>query len=137
MPLIRINRNPGARQLAVFALAWLAFGGVMGWVLWSRGRHPAAEFAWVLAAGVPLAGAGSPKVLRWAYLGLSYATYPVGFVVSYVALAVLFFGVITPAGIVMRLLRYDPLARRFDPGARSYWLSRPGKKPAESYFNQS
>jgi hypothetical protein len=37
----------------------------------------------------------------------------------------------------MRLFKYDPLARKFDPAARSYWTPRGKAKPAESYFNQN
>ena len=137
MSLVRINKNPGGRQLTVFAVAWLVFLGILGWTLWKRGAHTSAITIWALAAGVPAVGAAAPSVLRWAFLGLSYATYPIGIVVSYVALAVLYYGVVTPVGLAMRLLRHDPLDRRFDPGARSYWLARTRKKPTESYFNQS
>lgn len=35
---------------------------------------------------------------------------------------------IVPAGLVMKAIGRDPLARRFDPGKESYWIER---KPAE------
>ena len=68
---------------------------------------------------------------------MSYATYPVGFVISHVVLALVYFLVLTPIGLTMRLFGHDPLSRKFDPGARSYWKPRHETKPTESYFNQS
>jgi hypothetical protein len=137
MSLFRINRNPSRRQLLVFGLAWLAFVGLLGWRAWSRGSRSAAELAWILAVAVPLAGLASPGFLRGVYVGLSYATYPIGFVVSRILLALVYYLALTPIGLIMRLFRHDPLSRRFDPTARSYWIRRDGAKPAESYFNQS
>ncbi|HEY5078887.1 MAG TPA: SxtJ family membrane protein [Opitutaceae bacterium] len=137
MPLIRINRNPSRRQLAVFGLAWLVFLGLSGCASWSKGRHAAAEVLWFAAAVVPLAGLFLPRFLRGVYLALSYVTYPVGYVVSYVVLAIVYFLALAPIGLTMRLLRHDPLSRRRDHSAKSYWIARGPAKPAEDYFNQS
>jgi hypothetical protein len=136
MSIIRISKNPSARQLAVFAAAWFVFLGLSGIACWHRGRHPAADALWVLAAGVPLAGAVDRRILRHAFVGLSYATYPIGVVVSHVVLAIVFFLVLSPIGLAVRLLGHDPLARGFDRGAKSYWRRRDMTKPVGSYFNQ-
>ena len=45
-------------------------------------------------------------------------------VVSPIILAILFYGVITPIGVLARLLGHDPLRRRIDRGAPSYWVER-------------
>ena len=37
----------------------------------------------------------------------------------------------------MRILKHDPLSRRFEPKAESYWNPRMTTKPVESYFDQS
>ena len=36
----------------------------------------------------------------------------------------------------MRLFRHDPLSRRLDPKAQSYWVRRDGTKTPESYLHQ-
>ncbi len=137
MSLIRIEKNPTSRQLLVFGVAWLVFFGLWGAACRLKGRPALAEVLWVAAAAVPLAGAVSRSVLRHAYVGMSYATYPVGFVISHIVLALLYFLALTPIGLTMRLLGRDPLSRKFEPGAESYWKPREKTKPAESYFNQS
>jgi hypothetical protein len=137
MSLIRINRNPSGRQLAVFALAWLVFAAAAGAVLWHHGHLAAAASVWELAAAVPIIGVISRRLLRLIYLGLCYAAYPVGFVVSHVAVALVYYLALTPIGLTMRLLRYDPLKRAFDRSAQTYWVRRGEKKPVENYFRQS
>lgn len=137
MPLIRINKNPSDRQLTVFGAAWWAVLGLLGWRLRSKGFDTLHVAVWILAIGVPLAGLISRPFIRMVYLGLTYATYPIGYAVSRVLLAVVYYLALTPIGLTMRLFRYDPLARRLDPESSSYWIRREGSKTAESYFNQS
>ena len=58
-------------------------------------------------------------------------------VTSPVVMAAIYFGVVTPTGIIMRALKRDPLRLRRDPHAASYWLRRepPGPDP-ETMINQ-
>ena len=57
-----------------------------------------------------------------------------GRVVSPIVLGVIFFGVFTPAGAIMRLVGRDAMCRRFDAAARSYWVKRDPPGPAETSF---
>jgi len=57
-----------------------------------------------------------------------------GSIVSPIAMSVVFFIVVTPIGIVMRLLKKDILNRKFDKNAKSYWILR--DKPSGSLKNQ-
>ena len=136
MPLLRINHRPAPRQLLVFALAWAVFASALGWAQWAKGRATFAGGCWVLAVAVPLVGAAWREGLRRLYVGLSYATYPIGFVVSSAVLVVIYYAVLTPLGLILRVGGHDPLQK--NPGARadSYWQPRPpARKPAD-YFRQ-
>jgi hypothetical protein len=69
---------------------------------------------------------------QWLKLGLF-----LGKVVSPVALGILFYGVLTPLGAMMRLTGKDPLRRKLDAAVQSYWLSRkPPGPPPDSMTNQ-
>ena len=57
-------------------------------------------------------------------------------VVSRVVLAAIFYVVVTAVGIVMRVIGYDPLARRIDRDAPSYWVAREPVDDVERYFRQ-
>ena len=138
MALIRINRDPSRCQLAGFGLMWLVFFGVIGWIVLSKGGSmPAAAAVWAVAVVVPVVGWIAPPAMRLVYLGMSYAAYPIGFVVSHVVLALVYYLVFTPIGLAMRLVGYDPMHRRFDPEAKTYWCPRKQDEPVDRYFRQS
>ena len=137
MRLIRIDPNPSRRQLAVFAAIWLVFFSIIGWMVLGRsGSLPWAIGICCLAVGVPVIGWIAPPFLRIVYLGMAYAAFPIGFVVSHVMLAVVYYLVLTPTGLLMRLFGYDPMNRRFDPDAETYWVPRETEQDVKRYFRQ-
>jgi hypothetical protein len=136
MALIRINHHPTVRQLRVFTVAWLMCFGLLALVLRAKGHLPSAIWVAGGALAVPLVGLALPRLLRLVYLGMTYATFPIGWVLSHLILGVVYFLVLTPIGWVLRAFRYDPLSRGFDSTAATYWKSRSGSSPAERYFRQ-
>ena len=63
--------------------------------------------------------------------------FPIGWLISHVILAVLFYGILTPVGFMFRLIGRDPLSRRRAAVApATYWTAK--RKPASTreYFNQ-
>ena len=138
MALIAFNWKPESSQLRWFGLLWLPlFLAALALVLIFR---LALVSAWMVL--IPLAVASfmlgllAPQRLRPVFVGLLLLTFPIGFVVSYLVLAVLFFLVITPVALVMRLFGRDALGLRFDRVAESYWIPHPARAPVERYFRQ-
>ena len=69
---------------------------------------------------------------QWIKLGIL-----LGKLVSPIALGILFYGVFTPIGLVMRLIGSDPLHLKRDASALSYWRRRePPGPPPDSMTNQ-
>lgn len=137
MSIIRINKNPTGRQLAVFGVLWAVFFSLVGaWVRRRTGVTWAAQAIWALAVAIPLMGMVWRSVLRWAFLGLSYLTAPIGIVVSYVAMAAIYYLVVTPTGAILRLAGRDPLSRQFESTTTSYWIPRQANDSADRYFRQ-
>ena len=135
--MIRIEHNPSGRQLTVFGLCWLAAFGILGGMAWLKtGLSATVCMTWIIAVLVPAIGLLWPSVLRIVYLLLAYLTFPIGFVVSYLILAVVYYLVLTPIGLVMRLTGYDPMQRRFDRDATTYWTPRKQDESTEQYFRQ-
>ena len=135
MAVIETNKNPTRRDLAIFGLLLLLFTGLVGAGLYFRaGAHEAARIVWMTGAGLVLLFFAVPKVQRPIYLGWIYATFPIGFVLSHLILGAVFYLVFTPLGLLMRLFGFDPLRRRFDRAAASYWVERDAPEP-RSYFH--
>jgi hypothetical protein len=64
------------------------------------------------------------QALRLGYKGWMKVTHSIGAVVTTVMLSVVFFAVITPAAIILKLLGKDYLARKPHRSANTYWRSR-------------
>ena len=78
----------------------------------------------------------APRANRFIFVGLSLVAFPIGFVISHVLLAVLFFLVITPVALVFRLQRRNELRLGTDPGTVSYWSDSHPPRSSDSYFRQ-
>ena len=138
MSIVRINRNPTRKQLNQFGFIWLGFMAFFGAVAWFKFDAPtAARVLWVAAAVVPILGWPAPSFMRLVFVGMSYAAWPIGFVVSHVVLALVYYLVFTPIGLLLRVFGYDPMERRADPNAAGYWVERAREeRDSRSYFRQ-
>jgi hypothetical protein len=133
--MLPINRHPSARELRSFGRLWFPlFVALLGGVLWWRVAWPqAALVVWALGAGTAVAVLASPTVARAVFVGLLIVTYPIGLVVSTLALGVLFFLVFTPLGWGMRLAGRDPLRRQRRPPDTMWQPTTTDDSPARAF----
>jgi hypothetical protein len=61
--------------------------------------------------------------------------FPIGWTVSRLLLAGVYYGLMTPIGLGGRLMGRDPLQLRFHE-CESYWTDKPARTEARSYFRQ-
>ena len=71
----------------------------------------------LLAAAIIWASPGAGRRL---YVGWMLAAQPIGWTISHLVLGAVYYLVLTPIGLIMRLLRRDPMQRRFDRAAGSF-----------------
>ena len=64
-----------------------------------------------------------------------YFTYPLAWVISHLLLGTVFFGIVLPTGIMLRLLGYDPLRLKKRDSA-SNWIPRREDDDISRYFKQ-
>jgi hypothetical protein len=131
--LAQFEWNPQPRQLRQFAAIALVVLPCIAWLWGSQ------QIGWTLAgAGMFIAGLGLayPATVKPLYLALGAVALPIGWVVGEVLLAVVYYLVFVPVGLAMRTIGRDPLQRRFDREAATYW--QPKKPPASpsSYLRQ-
>jgi hypothetical protein len=65
-----------------------------------------------------------------------YLVFPLGWLISHAILATIFFLILTPIGLVARLVRHDPMERRTEPSKSSYWTQRRQEATPERYLRQ-
>lgn len=137
MATLGVNLKPDARILRQFAVAFLLFfAGLGAWIRWKGGAPAVSAGLWGAAVLVGVAGLWKPASVRWVYLGLTFAVLPIGWTVSLVLMAVIYYGVMTPLGWTLKLLGRDVLHRGFQPDAPTYWEPRSVETDPTRYFRQ-
>ncbi len=147
MALIEINWKPDARRLRCFGCIGLAVLSALG--AWAYFRQAIFGFdlsagvaagtaygLWTLSAVTGLLAAVAPAMLRPLYVGMSAVSLPIGFVVSHMVMALIFYGVFTPFALFFRLIGRDSLNRKFDPAAESYWVACKPTTDSLRYYRQ-
>ncbi len=131
------NLDPSERELRWFGLLALLFFAVVAALVELRSARMAAS-AIILGAGVTLALVYYfvPPLRLPIYRGWMLAVWPIGWLVTHLLLAIAFYLVVTPVGLLLKLLGRDPLERRFDPEATSYWRKRERDAEPSDYFRQ-
>jgi Saxitoxin biosynthesis operon protein SxtJ len=132
-----IQFDPPRRVLWQFAGLWLLFFG--GWALWEILRQGRMGFGGILAALAltigPL-GLIWPSRVRFIYVGWMVLAFPIGWTMSQIILATMFFGLFTPIGFAFQLLGRDTLQRRRPSELKSYWQHKPLSADPRRYFKQ-
>jgi hypothetical protein len=138
MSLIEVNWRPNNKQLRGFGKIALIALAVISLVLYLA-KGLATQWALAIVAvgsAIFIASLISFKLTRVIYLALVIATLPIGLVVSFLLLAAFYFLLLTPLGLIFHLIGRDPLRRKFDSTAESYWLTHDPPRSPERYFRQ-
>jgi len=78
----------------------------------------------------------SPEAGRRLYVGWMLAAQPIGWTLSHLVLGAIYYLVLTPIGLAMRMMGRDPMHRRFDRAATSYWIERKAQADPSRHFRQ-
>lgn len=128
----RAARPASRKELRDFGLV---VGGIFA-ILFGLGlpllKHRAFPlWPWAVAAILIAPALAFPAALRgpyflWTKLGLA-----LGWINQRIVLTIIFYAIVMPIGLAMRLFGRDPMARRFEPGRESYRVAS-RKAPASS-----
>lgn len=137
MPLVEFNTRPGRIPLQRFASIGLPVAlGVVAAIAWRNGSPWTAYVLAGVAAVTFLLGRQRPLWFRPLYVANMAIGYPFAWLLGLVLLAAVFYLLVAPIGWILRHLGRDPLARRFDREAQSYWVARAGSDSRQRYFRQ-
>ena len=117
--------DKGLRQFAaIFAgVICIVFGVVFPYLL----EKPTPSWPWALGSVVLVWGLGFPATFRhWMRFG-----HLMNAIITRVVLAVVFYGVILPIGLWMRIRSKDPLRRRWDNTTLTYRVKSVASPPSQ------
>lgn len=133
--MFEFPRNPSRQDLRLFGSLLGLFIPLVGWLVC---RRFALEPPWVALGTLSTLSFAAAAVLPSSLKGVHWlwhaATFPIGWLVSRILLAIVYWGVLTPIAWSLRLRGRDTLGRRFDPEATSYWMRREPIADIERYF---
>lgn len=132
-----VTRAPKPTVVRQFGVVcFLVFGGV-GLYQALRAGHPGLGWGLAVFGGVCLVlGLVAPGWFRWFFTAAMLVAFPIGFVVSQVMLAVLFFGVFLAVGLFLRMRGTDSLGLKRKPPGESYWESKRMPSDPGRYLKQ-
>lgn len=131
MHKIQVDDAQARKTAFVVAIVLLLFAG---WNLY-RQRLIVAEVLGGIGCLLLLSGLLLPSVARRFHIFWMKVAAILGYVNSRILLSLLFYGVITPYGLVSRLVGRDPLNRR-GQGRSSYWIPRENSRQAKEQFER-
>ena len=137
MSIIEINRNPTQRELLIFCLLLGLFTGLVGLLTYFRWDSPAVAWGiWIGGGIITLLNFTVPPLRRVFYLTWMCVTFPIGWTISHTILAILYYGILTPTGLIMRLFRFDLMSRNLRSGRDTYWEKYYPAANPKRYFRQ-
>ena len=119
------------KQLASFSRVTAVFFIILGLLFFIRQKP---EFLLCFVAGIFFLAAGMirPLLLKWPYMICQSLVNMLSWMVTRIILGAMFYIILMPVGLALRLFGHDPLCKKPDKKARSYW------KPEEkSFFKKS
>lgn len=105
----------------------LMIGGIFLLIgLWPFVWRQEAVRIWAVVPGSLLAMAGlvMPGILKHLYQGWMWVGHIMGWVNTRIILGVLFYGIVTPMGLIMKMTGHDPMRRNYEPDALTYRVIR-------------
>ncbi len=123
----------GRGEIRRFGILFAVLSALAGvFMLWKGSREMWIPF--MLAAVFLLTGLVLPSVLRPFYVAWMRFAFILAWINTHLLLSVFYFLILTPIGVVMRLLGKDVLGKKMDRSAATYWVKRnPEPNAKESY----
>ena len=116
-----------------FGIVFFVVFSVVGFIY----RDSSASWFWyAAAASFLIAALAVPRVLRpanklWFLFGMA-----LGRITTPIVMGILFYLVVTPTGLIVRMLGKDLLRLRIDKAATTYWIERRPPGPDPKSMNQ-
>jgi len=130
-----IKTKAEVKELRKFALTLFCALGILGGILVWR-KHDIGFVLWGIGSAALLIAWVQPRVLGPVYKYWMKLALALGFISSHVILALLYYFVFTPIGLVMRLLGKNPLVLHLDKGLKSYWIRKGNVKYDKQYYEK-
>lgn len=117
--------DKSSAKAASFGYLFAVIFSILGIAILIAGKVPQRSFIFLtLAFLFVLSARFFPSFLKPLFSAWMILSLLLGWIMSRLLLTIVFFIVITPISFLMKLLGKDPLNRRFDKNAPTYWSTK-------------
>ena len=130
------NRVITIRQLRTFGIALTIFLFIIGIINFIN-RNSQYKYFTGSAIIIFIISIFVPFIIKPVYRTALFFAHIIGWINARIFLTIIFYLLLTPIALILKILGKDPLDRKFDPQAESYWNIRTGNEPVkEQYLKQ-
>jgi hypothetical protein len=117
----RQTTKPNIKELRKFGLTTgiivaLLFGMFLPWIF----SRPSPRWPWGVSSVLIIWALITPGTLKIVYSIWMRISHVLGYINTKIVLAIVFYLVFTPMGVLMKIFRKDPMRRKIDNGVISY-----------------
>ena len=141
--MIDIDWKPNDRKLRQFAVASLVGFPLIGFMITRvfsvfGGQAPANTIlvGAIIGAMICVIGLAFPRAAFPIYVALVALALPIGLVLSFILIPLIYYGVFAPVALGLKLCGKDPMRRDLTPTDGTYWQKRKPTPPPSQYFKQ-
>jgi len=136
MALIEINNNPSEKDLKYFGFITLALFALLGGIVyWSSGPFTVSVVLWGIGVAFCVIYYLVRPLRLPLYRGWMKLIYPLGWTISHLFFGAIYFLMMTPIGLLLRLFGHDAMRRKINK-TDSYWITRKPETDMARYFKQ-
>ena len=119
--MLKVNHNTATKELRIFglvtgALTPVFFGLLIPWLF----GHGFPTWPWIVGVVLAALGLTVPIIIKPIYIIWMTIGYYLGWINTRIILSIMFYLLILPVGLIMRLLGKDPMARNMPKEQESY-----------------
>lgn len=128
--------NTDEKECRKFGLVVGAVFALLGVFSWWRGHQQVFYYFLVPGFLLMLLGAIAPKILKPIYRIWMTLALTMGFIMTGVILTTLYYGVVTPIGLIARLRGKQFLDLKFHEHKSTYWVPKSNKRIEKADFER-
>ena len=115
------NQSTTPKQLRTFGIALSILLAIIGLINFLKGNITFYQWLWGVAIVVFLITITVPIVIKPVYRTALFFAHILGWINTRLILGIIYYFIFTPISIVFKIIKKDPLDRKFDKQAKTYW----------------
>lgn len=138
MALVSLNLKPSTKQLRDFGDIALCMCNVIGILLLWLNKVSIKVFIVFCVIGLVMyiLSRISTVLIKPLYQGLMIVTFPIGWIISHLMMGLFYYGIVTLIAVIFKIIGRDPLCRKYDSEAETYWIPYKQSRSPKHYFHQ-